>query len=321
MIRIVSGGQTGVDRAALDAAVSRGAPVGGWCPLGRLAEDGVIPPSYPLRETPTAAYPERTRWNVRDSDATLVLACGEPAGGTALTVETADRLGRPFLVLDLLDRRNTAVTLALLWARELNIGILNVAGPRESASPGAYGLARAFMESFLDGLKKGAEPAPPGRAGPAPRFMVDRMLVRLGKYLRVMGYDAEWDAGAATGELVDRANRENRIFLTRNRRLADQHGIPDSAVLFETGNPVEQVAQLLQKMRLDPGARLFSRCIRCNVALRNIADKTLIRDRVHPAVYLRHSTFYTCPSCGTVFWKGSHVANTLRKLSPALDRA
>src|SRR5512135_124388 len=99
--RIVSGGQTGVDRAALDAARQLGLECGGWCPRGRRAEDGKVASGYPLRETPSEDYAQRTEWNVRDSDATLVLTHGRPAGGTALTIAVARRLGKPLLVLDL----------------------------------------------------------------------------------------------------------------------------------------------------------------------------------------------------------------------------
>src|SRR5436309_586670 len=99
--RILSGGQTGVDRAALDVALALGLPCDGWCPRGRKAEDGPLPDRYPLRETPTDAYAERTAWNVRDADGTLVLLRGRPSGGTALTIELADRYGKPCLVLDL----------------------------------------------------------------------------------------------------------------------------------------------------------------------------------------------------------------------------
>src|SRR6266571_9073801 len=80
--KIVSGGQTGVDRAALDVALELGIPCGGWCPRGRRAEDGIIPERYPLIETPTTAYPQRTERNVRDSDGTLVLTVGRADGGT-----------------------------------------------------------------------------------------------------------------------------------------------------------------------------------------------------------------------------------------------
>src|SRR5438876_4889366 len=88
---IVSGGQTGVDRAALDVALELGIPCGGWCPKGRRAEDGRIPLRYPLEETTLNIYPQRTEWNVRDSDGTLVLTTGRPEGGSALTNELARR--------------------------------------------------------------------------------------------------------------------------------------------------------------------------------------------------------------------------------------
>jgi hypothetical protein len=99
--RIVSGGQTGVDRAALDVALALGYPCGGWCPRGRRAEDGPIDDRYPLTETKTDRYQERTRLNVRDADATLIVTRGYPVGGTRLTVDTAVRAGRPCLVIDL----------------------------------------------------------------------------------------------------------------------------------------------------------------------------------------------------------------------------
>jgi hypothetical protein len=147
-MRIVSGGQTGVDRAALDAALARSRPCGGWCPRGRRAEDGIIPVHYPLTETPAETYEERTRWNVRDSDATLVLTFGEPQGGTALTVELTRQLGRPCLIVDLL--HPTEPVDVLNWIHMGSIEILNVAGPRESQVPGIYGQARMFVEKLLD---------------------------------------------------------------------------------------------------------------------------------------------------------------------------
>ena len=139
-----------MDRAALDAALAFGLPVGGWCPRGRLAEDGPIDPRYPLRETPSASYPQRTEWNVRDSDGTLVLTGGRPRGGTALTFALARRLGRPCLVLDLdADPDPDEIR---RWAEAEEIATLNVAGPRESQHPGIHEATRAFLETALRSL-------------------------------------------------------------------------------------------------------------------------------------------------------------------------
>ena len=144
-VKIVSGGQTGVDRAALDAAVAHGLAYGGWCPQGGWAEDLPSPPGllarYPgLRETPSRDPAERTHWNVRDSDRTLMLvdARGPAASpGTVLTRGLADRYGRPHLVVDL-DQADAADRIAA-WLDGAGHGLaLNVAGPRESETPGIY---------------------------------------------------------------------------------------------------------------------------------------------------------------------------------------
>jgi putative molybdenum carrier protein len=145
--KVVSGGQTGVDRAALDVALEKGLPCGGWCPKGRRAEDGPLDARYPLTETPWSGYPQRTEWNVRDSDGTLVLTVGGPDRGTALTLELAARHRRPCLVVDL----NAApdVEDVRSWARESRVGILNVAGPRESSAPGIYARAADLLRRLF----------------------------------------------------------------------------------------------------------------------------------------------------------------------------
>jgi hypothetical protein len=147
--KVVSGGQTGVDRAALDVALELGLPCGGWCPHGRRAEDGAIPDAYPLRETPSPSYPERTAWNVRDSDATLVITRGEPRGGTALTVSLARRAGRPVLVIDLELNADHAPVRTFL--ADNAVRTLNVAGPRESEAPGIHDEAAALLRALLAG--------------------------------------------------------------------------------------------------------------------------------------------------------------------------
>lgn len=145
--RVVSGGQAGVDRAALDVALEVGIPCGGWCPKGRKAEDGPIATRYPLKETPTDDYAQRTEWNARDSDGTLVITRGLPTGGTAQTIEFASRLNKPCLVADLENRINP--TDMVEWAAAFGVSTLNVAGPRESKCPGIYDQAAAFLRTSL----------------------------------------------------------------------------------------------------------------------------------------------------------------------------
>jgi hypothetical protein len=150
--RLVSGGQTGVDRAALDVALELGIPCGGWCPRGRRAEDGTLPARYHLAETPSGRYSQRTRWNVRDSDATLLLCWGEPTGGTLLTLEVCWRRDKPHLVIDLGDERRftDALEAACEWlVANLAGRTLNVAGPRETVCPGIYDRAREFLQDLL----------------------------------------------------------------------------------------------------------------------------------------------------------------------------
>jgi Circularly permutated YpsA SLOG family len=144
---VISGGQTGVDRSALDVALELGVPVGGWCPKGRKAEDGSLAARYPLTETPSKQYRQRTEWNVRDSDGTLVLTRGAPAEGTAYTIEVARKVGKPCLVVDLNEEPSESAVQA--WAEEHKVRVLNVAGPRESKCPGIYAQAAQFLRAIL----------------------------------------------------------------------------------------------------------------------------------------------------------------------------
>lgn len=146
--RIVSGGQKGVDRGALDAAIDARLEHGGWCPRGRLAEDGAIPPRYRLAETPSPRYEERTEWNVRDSGGTLVLTTGPLAGGTKLTVECARQYRRPCMIVDLGKAPDAQAVVE--WIGENGIEVLNVAGPRESESPGITFDTRRFVAEIID---------------------------------------------------------------------------------------------------------------------------------------------------------------------------
>ena len=144
---IISGAQTGADRAGLDWAIAQGLPHGGWCPKGRRSEDGPLLPHYALQETPSAGYAQRTAWNVRDSDATLIFTLTDALdGGSKLTAKWANDLGKPWLqVRPSVHPRYLAQFVARHGVRRLNI-----AGKRESAAPGVYSftfdsLSRAFL--------------------------------------------------------------------------------------------------------------------------------------------------------------------------------
>lgn len=148
--RIVSGGQTGVDRAALDVAQELGIEVGGWVPKGRLAEDGRVPDRYDLKETPSSDAVQRTEWNVRDSHATLFFSDGPLVGGSATTFAFAERSGRPHLHVDL--SKTTvpeAVDAISRWLSDGRCEVLNVAGPRLSETPGVDERVRAVLRPVL----------------------------------------------------------------------------------------------------------------------------------------------------------------------------
>ena len=151
--KIVSGGQTGVDRAALDWALASGVPCGGWCPLGRWAEDGPIAVRYPLRETPDVKPALRTEWNVRDSDGTLIVTlAGRITGGTLLTDNLAKCLSRPLLHLSEADGSATEQEELLRRFIDQNeISTLNVAGPRESGEPGVGRFGAGLLEATFGG--------------------------------------------------------------------------------------------------------------------------------------------------------------------------
>ena len=155
IIKLVSGGQTGVDRAALDAAMELGVLCGGWCPKGRVAEDGKIPDRFPLRETPSPDYEERTEWNVRDSDGTLVVTDLPVTGGTAYTIEAARRLGKPRLVIELKEGEGNPeseeelVGAIRAWIQSESIEVLNIAGPRQSKTPWIAARAARLLRLLL----------------------------------------------------------------------------------------------------------------------------------------------------------------------------
>jgi hypothetical protein len=148
--KIVSGGQTGADQAALDVAIELGVPYGGWIPKGRLTEDGFLPAKYLLQEMPTESYALRTEQNVIDSDGTLIISHGRLTGGSALTRQYADKHDRPCLHIDLNKNDPLEASLKIaIWISKNRIGVLNVAGPRASKDPGIYAAVSEVLESAL----------------------------------------------------------------------------------------------------------------------------------------------------------------------------
>jgi len=149
-MKLRSGGQTGVDLVALDVALELNLPCGGWCPKGRRAENGPIPSKYPLEESTSTDYKQRTEWNVRDSDGTLILTTGLPTGGTALTIEYAEQHKRPCLVVDL----DLPIDMQVVkeWILSNQIYELNVAGPRASKQPRIYNMAVEFLRNLIPQL-------------------------------------------------------------------------------------------------------------------------------------------------------------------------
>jgi hypothetical protein len=152
--KIVSGGQTGVDRAALDAALISHFPCGGWAPADRMAEDGIIPARYPLVPLPNGGYPQRTRLNVVDSDGTEIFYNDSLTGGTRLTRNLCALLNRPYLLISARERpdASVAVKAVLIFIEGNNIKTLNVAGPRLSGWPDGYTFALRTIGAVISNL-------------------------------------------------------------------------------------------------------------------------------------------------------------------------
>lgn len=148
--KIISGGQTGVDRAALDVALKHGIDCGGWCPAGRIDEFGPIPNQYPLQELETGGFTERTLRNVKDSDGTVVVYTGKLGGGTGQTVRFCVELKRPHQLINAAQlSAEDGANLIADFVHNNHIAVLNLAGPRQSEWPEGYDYAFSILESFL----------------------------------------------------------------------------------------------------------------------------------------------------------------------------
>lgn len=147
-ITIISGGQSGTDRAALDFAINNNIPCGGWCPMGRLAEDGRIDDKYPLKETETAEPNDRTRLNVAESNATLIIYRKNLDKGTKLTIQVAKEMLKPVFIVS--KNKGFSVEEFRGWMEVHKIDTLNIAGPRESNDEGVYRYAFEVLESLFE---------------------------------------------------------------------------------------------------------------------------------------------------------------------------
>jgi hypothetical protein len=153
---IISGGQTGADRAALDWAINRGMPHGGWCPKGRRAEDGAIDRRYNLVETPSEDYSQRTEWNVRDSDGTAVFSIQKVLrGGSLLTVELAMQYNKPAIHLRQEDEQTDHARKLRSFIAKHGVSILHIAGPRASEEPSVYQFVSGVLDLALCDIQKG----------------------------------------------------------------------------------------------------------------------------------------------------------------------
>ena len=149
--KIISGGQTGADRAALDIAIKLNIPHGGWIPKGRKTEDGVLPDKYQLKEMPTANYPARTEKNLLDSDGTLIISYGNLTGGSALTRKLAKKHERPWIHINM-DQTpiSDAAEMVKSWIDQNEIQVLNVAGARASKDPEIYKVTFQLLKTVFN---------------------------------------------------------------------------------------------------------------------------------------------------------------------------
>ncbi len=150
--KIISGGQTGADQAALDFAIEHDIHHGGWIPKGRKTEDGLLPDKYHLDEMPTASYPKRTEKNILDSDGTAIFSRGKLTGGSALTRKLAKQHDKPWDHVDL-DQMDEVIAADIIagWIQRNDIRVLNVAGSSASKDPRIHDFVMGILTRVLKG--------------------------------------------------------------------------------------------------------------------------------------------------------------------------
>ncbi len=156
--------------------------------------------------------------------------------------------------------------------------------------------------------------SPPPEAAPRPTFALDHMLIRLGRWLRLCGYDAEWDPTLDTRAIIRRANAEGRIFLTCNTHIPHNFPAPSAWLRLRTTTPIAQFHELVARLGLDPARQAFSRCVRCNEPLVPLAPSAETFASLPPRVRARRPPLWRCPACGRLYWRGTHVDRTGRML-------
>jgi hypothetical protein len=212
--KIISGAQTGADRAALDFAIERGIEHGGWCPYGRKAEDGTIGPSYQLKETPSGGYFQRTEWNVRDSDGTVVFSLAPVlTGGSQKTIELAHKHRKPVIHIAR-DGASALPTLALLrFVQGDKIKVLNVAGPRASEEPEVGAFVKDVLGKALDLLPWPASGNPVGIVL-GNRETISNEMIETAVRLTHKGVSFHFDTATRASDLILLATRpETRLVL------------------------------------------------------------------------------------------------------------
>ncbi len=160
--KIISGGQTGVDRGALDACLVKKFPCGGWCPKGRLAEDGKFDQQYPLEETQESDYKTRTRKNIENSEGTLIISQKKLEGGTLLTFQIANKFNKPVFIVSEENIKETDIFFKIMyWLKRFSVSILNIAGPRKSEWEDGYKNSyyiTSILISEIEKYKTGTKP-------------------------------------------------------------------------------------------------------------------------------------------------------------------
>lgn len=151
------------------------------------------------------------------------------------------------------------------------------------------------------------------------KFVADTMLEKLARWLRLIGNDVVYDSSKSLKELVDISNNEERVFLTRRKSFPE---VITPVTLYDLCSEDfdEQMKRVIAQFGLDINAKLFTRCVECNVEVEKVNDKETIKNRVPHRSWAGFTEFYECPKCKKVFWKGSHIINTMNKLSRILDK-